>query len=83
METTVDRNPRLRLHADINKLAREKGVINKIGLALREHYWEGGNPSVEEELEIKLEALEQLVGGDEVATLKSRAASLYQLPTPQ
>lgn len=81
METNVDRNPRLRLHADINKLAREKGVINKIGLALREYHWEGEKPSVEEELAIKLKTLEELNGGDEVAALRYRAASLYQLPT--
>lgn len=83
METNVDRNPRLRLHADINKLAREKGVIDKLGLELRKHHLEGENPSIEEELDIKLKTLEKLVGGDEVATLRSRAASLYQLPTPQ
>jgi hypothetical protein len=76
----VDTNPRLKLHADIAKLAREKGVINDIGTELRKRYWEGENPTVKEELEIKLKTLERLVGGDEVAALRTRAGELYQLP---
>lgn len=80
--TFVDRNPKLKLHADINRLARERGVIEETGLALRRLYKEIPEPAVEQKIAVKLIELEKHIG-KEAMPLINRAASLYQLPILQ
>lgn len=76
----VDTNPKLRLHADINRLAREHGVIEDVGLALRNLYREVPEPTTEQKITVKLKELRRLLGDDVVKPLIDRATSLYRLP---
>lgn len=72
----VDKNPRLKLMADINRIARENGVINDLGLALRGLYRESVEPTIKEKIEAKLKVLRERLGDEKVASLAAQAAAL-------